>query len=128
MRGANRSTLLSTRKCTHCTALILRRFGRSSQGFRKIPMQPIDIVERVKATYKNYIKTAFPIIDPALRGKVFEKIDDANLLWRGPYLSLQRPYFRTAETVSDLSRAFGLKDRSLDAGGTVPDKGVGPPQ
>ena len=28
-------------------------------------MQPIDIVERVKTTYKNYIKTAFPIIDDA---------------------------------------------------------------
>ena len=30
-------------------------------------MQPIDIVERVKTTYKNYIKTAFPITDDALR-------------------------------------------------------------
>jgi hypothetical protein len=29
-------------------------------------MQPIGIAERVKATYKSYIKTAFPIIDDDL--------------------------------------------------------------
>jgi len=86
-------------------------------------MQPIDIVEHVKATYKNYIKTAFPMVDPVLRAQVFEKIEDANLLWRGPYLSLQRPYFRTSETISDLASAFGLKDRLLRAGEYVDDKG-----
>jgi len=55
-------------------------------------MQPIDIVERVKATYKSYIKTAFPIIDDDLRMQMYDLIEQANLLWRGPYLSLQRPY------------------------------------
>lgn len=86
-------------------------------------MQPIDIVEQVKATYKNYIKTAFPIIDPALRGQVFEKIDDASLLWRGPCLSLQRPYFRTSETISDLAGALRLENRLLSAGTFIDDKG-----
>ena len=86
-------------------------------------MQPIDIVERVKATYKNYIKTAFPIIDPALRGQVFEKIDDASLLWRGPYLSLQRPYVRSTGTVSDLASSLGLRDRLLSAGEYIDEKG-----
>ena len=91
-------------------------------------MQPIDIVEQVKATYKNYIKTAFPIVDAALRGKVFEKIDDANLLWRGPYLSLQRPYVRSTGTISDLAGSLGLRDRLLSAGeykaGPVPKREV----
>jgi len=50
-------------------------------------MQPIDIVERVKTTYKNYIKTAFPVIDEGLRAQMRARIDQANLLWRGPYLS-----------------------------------------
>ena len=86
-------------------------------------MQPIDIVEQVKATYKNYIKTAFPIVDPALRGKVFEKIDDANLLWRGPYLSLQRPYVRSTGTISDLAGSLGLRDRLLSAGEYIDEKG-----
>src|ERR1700722_222370 len=71
----------------------------------------------------NYIKTAFPIIDPALRGQVFENIDDANLIWRGPYLSLQRPYFRTSETISNLASTLGLKELLLSAGGYVDDKG-----
>jgi len=49
-------------------------------------MQPIDIVEKVKTTYKNYIKTAFSVIDDGLRAQMHARIDQANLLWRGPYL------------------------------------------
>jgi hypothetical protein len=31
-------------------------------------MHPIDIVERVKTNYRNYIKTAFPVIGAEGRG------------------------------------------------------------
>jgi ATP-dependent helicase YprA (DUF1998 family) len=86
-------------------------------------MQPIDIVEQVKSTYKNYIKTAFPIVDPSLRTQVSEKVEEASLLWRGPYLSLQRPYFRTNETISDLASGLALQGRLLSAGEYVDDKG-----
>ena len=54
-------------------------------------MQPIDIVEWVKSTYKNY-KTAFPVIDEDLQKQIHTCIEQTNLLWQGPYLSLQRPY------------------------------------
>jgi hypothetical protein len=37
-------------------------------------MQPIDIVERVKTTYKSYIKTAFPVIDEGLRAQMHARI------------------------------------------------------
>ncbi|MCZ2155718.1 MAG: DEAD/DEAH box helicase [Bryobacterales bacterium] len=86
-------------------------------------MQPIDIVEQVKSTYKNYIKTAFPIVDVALRAQVAEKVEEASLLWRGPYLSLQRPYVRTNESVEDLASKLKLRDRLLRAGEYVDDKG-----
>jgi hypothetical protein len=43
-------------------------------------MQPIDIVEQAKTTYKNYIKTTFPVIDEGLRAQMHARIDQANLL------------------------------------------------
>jgi hypothetical protein len=46
-------------------------------------VQPIQIVEGVKATYKNYIKTAFPVIDEDLRAQMHARIEESNLLWRG---------------------------------------------
>jgi len=86
-------------------------------------LQPIDIVERVKATYNSYIKTAFPLIDPALRAQVLEKVDGASLLWRGPYLSLQRPYVRTGETIAEAAAVLALRERLLTAGEYVDSKG-----
>jgi superfamily II DNA or RNA helicase len=77
-------------------------------------MQPLDIVERVKANYKSYIKTAFPIIDDALRMQAHAHIDEASLLWRGPYLSLQRPYELSDKTLSE--SALGFHPTLLGAG------------
>jgi hypothetical protein len=86
-------------------------------------MHPIDIVERVKTTYRNDIKTAFPVIDGGLRGQMHERIDQANLLWRGPYLSLQRPY-RLAEPLLGAQAArLGLHRSLLSAGEYVDEKG-----
>lgn len=86
-------------------------------------MQPIDIVERVKASYKRYIKTAFPIVDEGLREQVHDRIDGANLLWRGPYLSLQRPYARANQTLAEQQAALGLHRDLLAAGEHVDEKG-----
>jgi hypothetical protein len=79
-------------------------------------MQPIDIVERVKTTYKNYIKTAFPVIDDDLQKQIHACIEQANLLWREPYLSLQRPYERTAQTLAEQRAALDLHPALLSAG------------
>lgn len=38
-------------------------------------MQPLEIVERVKTTYKSYIKTAFPVISDNLREQMHGQID-----------------------------------------------------
>ncbi|MFY9224892.1 MAG: DEAD/DEAH box helicase [Blastocatellia bacterium] len=85
-------------------------------------MQPLEIVEQVKSTYKSYIKTAFPIIDDELRAQVHAQIDQANLLWRGPYLSLQRPYERSEKNLSEL-KDFGLHPKLLLAGSYIDEKG-----
>jgi ATP-dependent helicase YprA (DUF1998 family) len=87
-------------------------------------MQPIDIVERVKATYKNYIKTAFPVIDDDLRSQMYAHIEQANLLWRGPYLSLQRPYELAQQTLAEEKKSLALNDKLLTAGAYSDDKGA----
>ncbi|NWF81294.1 MAG: DEAD/DEAH box helicase [Chloroflexi bacterium] len=86
-------------------------------------MHPIDIVERVKTNYRNYIKTAFPVIDGGLRGQMHERIDQANLLWRGPYLSLQRPYRLAEQRLGSQAARLGLQRSLLSAGEYVDEKG-----
>ncbi|CAN5649391.1 hypothetical protein BH20ACI3_BH20ACI3_27930 [soil metagenome] len=86
-------------------------------------MQPLDIVERVKANYKSYIKTAFPIIDDRLREQAHAHIDEANLLWRGPYLSLQRPYELSDKTLAEQSE-LGLHSNLLTAGEQIDERGI----
>ena len=86
-------------------------------------MQPIDIVERVKATYKSYIKTAFPIIDDDLRMQMYGLIEQANLLWRGPYLSLQRPYEFGERKLAEQQVELDLEPGLLAAGEYVDDAG-----
>ncbi|MBW1716033.1 MAG: DEAD/DEAH box helicase [Deltaproteobacteria bacterium] len=86
-------------------------------------MQPIEIVERVKTTYKNYIKTAFPVIDDDLRIQMHDLIEQANLLWRGPYLSLQKPYEYARKTLVEQKEELNLHPRLLTAGEYVDDAG-----
>jgi len=86
-------------------------------------MQPLDIVERVKANYKSYIKTAFPIVDDRLREQAYAHIDEANLLWRGPYLSLQRPYELSDQPLSALPE-LGLYSHLLAAGEHTDERGI----
>jgi ATP-dependent helicase YprA (DUF1998 family) len=86
-------------------------------------MQPLSIVERVKANYKNYIKTAFPIIDDSLREQAHAHIDEANLLWRGPYLSLQRPYELSEKTLAESSQ-LKLDSDLLSAGEYIDERGI----
>ncbi len=86
-------------------------------------MQPIDIVEKVKSIYKNYIKTAFPVIDEDLQMQMRQRIEEANLLWQGPYLSLQRPYEESEKSLSEQKKALGLHSGLLSAGGYKNEKG-----
>jgi ATP-dependent helicase YprA (DUF1998 family) len=86
-------------------------------------MQPIDIVERVKSSYKRYIKTAFPVLDDGLRRQMHDRIEQANLLWRGPFLSLQRPYARADRTLAEQRHELELHPDLLKAGEYIDEKG-----
>jgi hypothetical protein len=59
-------------------------------------MQPLALVQNVCAEYQRYIETTFPILDEGLHRQINEKINDENLLWKGPYVSLSRPFTKGA--------------------------------
>lgn len=64
-------------------------------------MQPLRLADDARADYRRYILTSFPILDSDLRATIERNIDDHNLLWKSPYLSLSRPY-ESRSTVRDL--------------------------
>ncbi len=66
-------------------------------------MQPLALVQNVCAEYQRYIETTFPILDEGLHQRINEKISDESLLWKGPYVSLSRPFARGA-TIANLVR------------------------
>lgn len=85
-------------------------------------MQPLALAQNVCAEYRRYIETTFPILDEALRRQINEKIDDQSLLWKGPYVSLSRPFAR-GTTVAELARAGVLSAQAatIFAGWTLYD-------
>lgn len=59
-------------------------------------MQPVALARDLRAEYQRYIDTTFPILDPKLKRQIEEKIEDGSLLWKGPYISLNRPFSKGA--------------------------------
>src|SRR5258708_1954397 len=59
-------------------------------------MQPVAFAQDLRAEYRRYIETTFPILDQDLRRQVEEKINSEYLLWKGPYISLSQPFTRGA--------------------------------
>src|SRR6266571_5687505 len=66
-------------------------------------MQPLALAQDICADYRRYIETTFPILDDSLRRQIDKKITSEYLLWKGPYISLSRPFTRSA-SVTDLAR------------------------
>src|SRR6266567_9348778 len=66
-------------------------------------MQPLALAQDICADYRRYIETSFPILDDSLRRQIDKKITSEYLLWKGPYISLSRPFTRSA-SVTDLAR------------------------
>jgi len=59
-------------------------------------MQPFLAAEQVKAAYRRYIQTSFPIRRADLRERFEALIEHEKLLWQEPFISLSRPYERGA--------------------------------
>lgn len=74
-------------------------------------MQPLALAQQVCMEYRRYIETSFPILDEHLRRQIDEKVSNENLLWKGPYVSLNRPFTR-GTTISQLVREQVLTART----------------
>lgn len=67
-------------------------------------MQPLALAQNVCAEYRRYIETTFPVLDDHIRRQIDEKVRDEHLLWKGPYVSLSRPFLKGV-TVAELARS-----------------------
>ncbi|MDQ7826890.1 MAG: MIT C-terminal domain-containing protein [Candidatus Eremiobacteraeota bacterium] len=61
--------------------------------------------------------------DVKLREDLHSLIDQENLLWRGPYLSLQRPYELAGESLAKQQKKLDLNKKLLEASSYVDEKG-----
>ncbi len=55
-------------------------------------MQPFLTAEHVKDAYRRYVQTSFPIRWAELRARFERLIEEENLLWQDPFVSLSRPF------------------------------------
>ena len=51
--------------------------------------------------YRRFIKSSYRLADPALRAQFEHQIDDADVLVKGPYVTLARE-FATANSLSEI--------------------------
>ncbi|MBM3318548.1 MAG: DEAD/DEAH box helicase, partial [Candidatus Eisenbacteria bacterium] len=79
-------------------------------------MRPISIAEEIKASYKRYMRTTFPIADESLRCAMHALLEQEGMLWRGPYLSLQRPYVQMPGMLAERAGGLGLHSAVMSAG------------
>jgi ATP-dependent helicase YprA (DUF1998 family)/rubrerythrin len=75
-------------------------------------MQPFTLSQRVQEEYRRYIATSFPIADDGLRKQIEQKVEEENLLWKGPYVALARPY-KTETTLQDLANQGILNSKTV---------------
>ncbi len=76
-------------------------------------MNPFTLAQRVQDDYERFTWTAYPVADRALRDRLEGLVDDEALLWRGPYITAQRPP-RTAGTLAELVDSEGMAPEVLD--------------
>ena len=66
-------------------------------------MNPFLTLRNVLDEYKRYIKTSYPILDEKLRNQFDKKIQEENLLWKGPYIQIPRQ-FKKGKSLKELER------------------------
>src|SRR5579871_5987387 len=64
-------------------------------------MQPFYVADKLKASYKRYVDSSFPVRPGPLRDEIDRMVREDALLWRGPYVSLAHP-FKTGATFAEL--------------------------
>ena len=76
-------------------------------------MNPFTLAQRVQADYERFTWTAYPVADDALHERLEALVDREALLWRGPYITAQRPP-RVGGSLADLVAGEGMPREVLD--------------
>lgn len=74
-------------------------------------INPFLISEGVQDEFRRYINTSFPILDPALKAAVDQRIEAESLLWKGPFVTLRPPLRRTVNVKALVDE--GLLDQGV---------------
>ncbi|GAA1966291.1 DEAD/DEAH box helicase [Catenulispora subtropica] len=70
-------------------------------------MNPLELAERLRADYRRFTWTTYPVADQSLRGQLERLVEQDALLWRGPFLSVQ-PRFELDGSLKELADKAGL--------------------
>ena len=70
-------------------------------------MNPFTLAERLQRDYERFTWTAYPVADPALAQRLRALVAEEALLWRGPYITIQRPP-RGGGRLADLVATEGM--------------------
>jgi len=72
------------------------------------PFNPLEVVRDVKGDYKTFVLSSFPFSDEKAKDQFLQFIEEEELLWTGPYLSLARQYELGEKTVADFCGSVGI--------------------
>src|SRR5437867_3650536 len=74
-------------------------------------LQPFAVADATLAAYRSYVRSSFPLRDPALEAQRELLIEESRLLWHDAFVSLARPGSTgpALATVGDI-----LLDRTLE--------------
>lgn len=77
-------------------------------------LQPFDVADATRETYRRYVRASFPLRDPQL-DEQRERLIDGGLLWTEPFVSLGRPG-RTGPPLADLAGRLDARTLELPWG------------
>ena len=66
-------------------------------------LNPLSALDNIKSTYRNYVGSFQEFKNPAIKKWVEEKVKDENLLYKGPFIQLNRR-FEKGDSFEDLIR------------------------
>jgi hypothetical protein len=76
-------------------------------------LNPFTLAQRVQDDYERFTWTSYPVADQALHERLEELVDHESLLWRGPYITAQRPP-RTSGTLAELVGQEGMPPETIN--------------
>jgi len=69
---------------------------------------PLDVVRDVQGDYRSFVLSSFPFSNEEAKDQFLEFINQHELLWTGPYLSLAKQYEQGDKTAASFCEGIGI--------------------